>query len=74
MKILVLTDAKGKILGTMRRSEQPSSGSSHEQHGSSSQIVPGRGQKVTEIDVPNDVIKDSAEEFHKALASYLKGK
>ena len=61
MKVTVITDDKGKVLGTMQ-----SSGKGHGPVTSSHEA----GQKTTEIDVPDDVAKGPAEELHKAVARH----
>ena len=63
MKLAVITDGKGKVLGTMR--------SGAKGHGP---VTSGQeaGQKVTEVDIPDDVANGPAEELHKAVERHLK--
>ena len=62
MKVTVITDDKGKILGTMRSG------------GKGGPLTSGHeaGQKTAEIDVPDDVANGPAEELHKAVARHVK--
>lgn len=58
MKITVLTDAKGKIVGTM----EPAKGSA----GSPMRggMAAGHGQQIHEVDVSEAVLKDSLGKLH----------
>ena len=58
MKITVLTDAKGKIVGTME-SAKGSAGSP-----TRGGMTAGHGQQVHEIDVSEAVLKDSLGKLH----------
>ncbi len=62
MKVTVITDDKGKVLGTMR------SGGKDQGPVTSGEA----GQKTAEIDVPDDVANGPAEELHKAVARHVK--
>jgi hypothetical protein len=65
MKVTVITGSGGKIIGTMQHSQQSG--------GPAVQLIPGKGQKAVELDIPSNVAKfASAEEFHRALKQYLK--
>jgi hypothetical protein len=59
MKVTVITDDKGNVLGTMRSAgkEDGLVTSSNESD-----------QKATEVDVSDDVANGPAEELHKAVA------
>ena len=59
MKVTVITDDKGNVLGTMR--------SAGKEDGLVTSSSEG-DQKATEVDVPDDVVNGSAEELHKAVA------
>jgi hypothetical protein len=72
MKITVVTDKDGKVIGTMSHPQGPDS--SHEGPTSSIRIAPESGQKAIELDLPNDALKGSAEELHKVVTGYLKKK
>jgi hypothetical protein len=66
MKVTVITDSHGKIVGTMKHTQQKSDALTV-------QITPGHGQKAQELDLPVDFAMDySAEEFHKAIQEHLR--
>jgi len=71
MKITVITDGKGAVLGTQRPSEGHTGAATHGPTPSAT-IVAGPGQHVTEIDVPNEALKGSVEDLHRAIARQLK--
>ncbi len=66
MKITVISDKHGNIVGTMRR---PDTAAGCER---STHVVAGPGQLAREVDVPNDAANCSVEELHKKVAQYLK--
>jgi len=66
MKITVISDTHGNIVGTMRR---PDTLAGYER---STQIVAGPGQLACEVDVPDDVANCSIEELHRKIAQYIK--
>ena len=71
MKITVITDDTGNVLGTQRTSDEHSKESGHGPT-ASSKVAAGPKQRVTEIDVPDEALKGSAEDLHKAVARHLK--
>jgi hypothetical protein len=58
MKITVLTDAKGKIVGTARPIKGSAGSPTH------LRMVAGQGQEVLEIDIPDAMLKDSLANLH----------
>ena len=66
MKITVISDKQGNIVGTMRRPDTPAG------HERSTQVVAGPGQSACEVDVPDDAAHGSVEELHGKIAQYLK--
>jgi hypothetical protein len=66
MKVTVITDAQGHVLGTMRRSEE------RDKQGPATAFVVAAGQKTTEVDLPEDLLKGSADDLHKAVARHIK--
>jgi hypothetical protein len=65
MKVTVITGSGGKIVGTMQHSRQSD--------GPTVTLVPGKGQKAVELDIPSNEAKfTSAEEFHQTLKRHLK--
>jgi hypothetical protein len=66
MKITVIADAKGKIIGTARLPQRTS------EHDPVFKPVTTKGQVIHEIELPKDLEeKVSAEELHKGLEKHL---
>jgi hypothetical protein len=65
MKITVLTDKQGEIIGTARNGPFD--------HEVQVGIAPGKGQTVHRLDVPEDLARMNAAELHKRLVEYLPG-
>jgi hypothetical protein len=64
VKLTVVTESGGKVVGTMRQLEESGT--------SVTSIEPGEGQEVKEVDVPGDIANlESVEEFHRALGQHL---
>jgi len=66
MKITVISDKHGNIVGTMRRPETPAG------HERSTEVVAGPEQSASVVDVPDDAVNGSVEELHKKIAHYLR--
>jgi len=65
MKVTVITGSGGKIVGTMQHSQQSD--------GPTVTLIPGKGQKAVELDIPSNEAKfTSAEEFHQTLKRHFK--
>jgi len=61
VKIQVVLNARGEIVGTARQAYADIQVS----------IVPGPKQTVRDLDVPDDLVWLRAEQLHEALAGYL---
>jgi hypothetical protein len=68
MKISVITDKNGKIIGTAHHGVK---GKPEAGHGGP---VAGPGQRVHVIDLPNELEKANAEELHRNLKAHLQSK
>jgi len=73
MKLLVVTDAKGKVIGTARVEERQSAGKGESKDtpflGQPATI---RGQEIHEIEIPSELQKvEDVEEFHKTVKKHL---
>jgi hypothetical protein len=66
MKITVISDKHGNIVGTMRHQETLAG------HERSTRVVAGPEQLASVMDMPDDVANGSVEELHKKIAQYLK--
>ena len=69
MKITVISNKEGKVVGTMRRTEKSSDLASRSVP--EVQVVPGPDQLIREVEVPEDAANGSVEEFHRKVAQYL---
>jgi hypothetical protein len=70
MNIKVITRDDGEIVGTIRTSS--AAGKERGPEAMHAEIVPMPGQKMHEIDVPDDVIGiENADELHRRVKSYL---
>lgn len=71
MKVTVIIDAEGHVVGTMA-SPKYAAGGSTSTPGPSEHIVAASGQTVRELDLPNHVAETaSAEELHRAVKEAL---
>lgn len=70
MKITVITRDDGEIVGTIR-----TNGAASKEHGADemhAEIVPMPGQRMQELDVPDDVVGiENADELHRRVKTYL---
>jgi hypothetical protein len=74
MKLLVVTDTKGEIIGTARieKGEVSAKGKSTDAP-SIAGFTALPGQKVFEIEVPNELQRvEDVEEFHKAVKKHFR--
>jgi hypothetical protein len=70
MKMTVITDTKGNVIGTTQGHAKDHAKPSTE--GWSAALVAGPGQQLHEVDLPEEVakLKDS-EELHRQVKTYL---
>ena len=68
-KLAVITDLEGNILGTVRADPVKIGGGVTVQFHPS----PSDKQKYHDVEVPESLLRKSAEDLHKELASKLKG-
>lgn len=68
MKMQIVTNKKGEVIGTARTEHHTVVGAPK-----IGRIIPSPEQKVHEIDIPNDILEiKGVKEFHKALEKHLK--
>ncbi|HTF45752.1 MAG TPA: hypothetical protein VK641_17730 [Terriglobales bacterium] len=67
MKISIITDHNGALVGTIRGHE-----TSAKLEGMTAGVLLGPGQKIHHVDVPEDLAKlESADEFHAKLVPHI---
>lgn len=72
MKLLVVTDAKGKVIGTARVERQTAGKGEAKDTPFLGQPATIRGQEIHEIDIPSELQKvEDVEEFHKTVKKHL---
>jgi hypothetical protein len=72
MRLQVLTDDSNEILGIVRPAEKQDSPAEKQDTPISSRLVPGRGQKLIEIEVPDELANArSPHEFHQWVRPFL---
>ena len=70
MKITVITKDNGEIVGTIRRNSASDKNLGPEEM--RAEIVPMPGQRMQEIDVPDDVCGiENPDELHRRVKTYL---
>jgi hypothetical protein len=69
MKITVIINADGKLIGTIRRNADAASRADEEMH---AEIAPLPGQRLQEIDVPDDIYGlEEPDELHRRIKAFL---
>jgi hypothetical protein len=72
MKVTVITDANGEVVGMVRHSEGHGQGAKPQPYGSF-RLVAGPGQTSHEIELPSHLEGDHpAEDIHRGLKTHLK--